>query len=107
MPARAHPLSENFVWTDVKGDRCRVTDAQVADFNEVGYFVMEDIFDEATVAELLAEIDPVEREFEDLLRQTLETDFAPLYRELEGVPDIDPGEIIPADRLITLEGSKP
>ena len=45
--------------------------------------------------------------FEDLLRQTLETDFAPLYRELESVPDIEPGKIIPADRLITLEGSTP
>ena len=42
--------------------------------------------------------------FEDLLRQTLETDFAPLYLELEGAPDIAPGEVIAADRLI---GSQP
>jgi len=41
--------------------------------------------------------------FEDLLRQTLETDFAPLYRELEGSPDIAPGELIPADRQIPIE----
>jgi len=38
--------------------------------------------------------------FEDLLRQTLETDFAPLYRELEGAPDIEPGAVVPEDRLI-------
>jgi len=38
--------------------------------------------------------------FEDLLRQTLETDFAPLYGELEGLPDIGPGEVAPGDRLI-------
>jgi phenylalanine-4-hydroxylase len=38
--------------------------------------------------------------FEDLLRQTLETDFAPLYRELEGAPDIEPGTLVPEDRLI-------
>jgi phenylalanine-4-hydroxylase len=45
--------------------------------------------------------------FEDLLRQTLETDFAPLYRELEGVPDIEPGEVTPADHLISIEGQTP
>ena len=45
--------------------------------------------------------------FEDLLRQTLETDFAPLYRELEGSPDIAPGELIPADRLIPIDSLSP
>jgi phenylalanine-4-hydroxylase len=45
--------------------------------------------------------------FEDLLRQTLETDFAPLYRELEGSPDIAPGELISADRLISIESQTP
>jgi phenylalanine-4-hydroxylase len=45
--------------------------------------------------------------FEDLLRQTLETDFAPLYRELEGSPDIAPGELIPADHLISIESQTP
>ena len=39
--------------------------------------------------------------FEDLLRQTLETDFAPLYTELETLPDIDVGVTLPTDRLIT------
>jgi phenylalanine-4-hydroxylase len=43
--------------------------------------------------------------FEDLLRQTLETDFAPLYQALEDEPDIEPGEVIDDDRLI--EGSTP
>jgi phenylalanine-4-hydroxylase len=45
--------------------------------------------------------------FEDLLRQTLETDFAPLYRELEGAPDIKPGEVIAADQLISIEDETP
>jgi phytanoyl-CoA hydroxylase len=69
MAAVTHPLSQGFQWTDVQGERRRVTSTQVASYNELGYFVMEDVFDEATVAEVLAEIDPVEREFEDLLRQ--------------------------------------
>jgi phenylalanine-4-hydroxylase len=38
--------------------------------------------------------------FEDLLRETLETDFAPLYRELDRLPDIEPGEVVAGDRLI-------
>jgi phenylalanine-4-hydroxylase len=39
--------------------------------------------------------------FADLLKQTVETDFAPLYRALEEASDIEPFELIPADRVIT------
>ena len=38
--------------------------------------------------------------FEDLLRQTLETDFGPLYDRLDGVPDHDITAILPDDRVI-------
>lgn len=39
--------------------------------------------------------------FEDLLRQTVETDFAPLYAELEGLPDIPIEAVLPTDTAIT------
>jgi phenylalanine-4-hydroxylase len=39
--------------------------------------------------------------FEDLLRQTLDTDFAPLYAELAALPDIEIDAILPADRVFT------
>jgi phenylalanine-4-hydroxylase len=39
--------------------------------------------------------------FEQLLRQTLDTDFAPLYAELETLPDIGVATILPGDRLVT------
>jgi phenylalanine-4-hydroxylase len=39
--------------------------------------------------------------FDDLLRQTIETDFAPLYREIASQPDYEPGEIAPGDVVIT------
>jgi phenylalanine-4-hydroxylase len=39
--------------------------------------------------------------FEDLLRQTLETDFAPLYAELAALPDLEIGIILPTDRVDT------
>lgn len=39
--------------------------------------------------------------FEDLLRQTLDTDFGPLYAGLAGLPDIEIETILPDDRVIT------
>lgn len=39
--------------------------------------------------------------FEDLLRQTLDTDFAPLYADLDGAPDIAPDAVLPTDTIIT------
>ncbi|ATE65584.1 phenylalanine 4-monooxygenase [Rhizorhabdus dicambivorans] len=39
--------------------------------------------------------------FDDLLRQTIETDFAPLYREIAEQPDYEPGEIAPGDVVLT------
>jgi phenylalanine-4-hydroxylase len=38
--------------------------------------------------------------FEDLLAQTLETDFAPLYGELATLSDLAPEAVLPADRVI-------
>lgn len=39
--------------------------------------------------------------FEELLRQTVETDFAPLYAEILPQPDIPIAAILPEDRVIT------
>lgn len=39
--------------------------------------------------------------FEDLLRQTLETDFGPLYDDLRTAPDIEIEEMLPADKVYT------
>ena len=43
--------------------------------------------------------------FEDLLRQTAETDFAPLYADLRDQPDIAIEAILPTDRIVT-EGTQ-
>lgn len=37
--------------------------------------------------------------FEDLLRQSLETDFAPLYRALDGSPDLGVADVLDSDRV--------
>jgi len=39
--------------------------------------------------------------FEDLLQTTLDTDFAPLYAELETLDDLDPEDVLPDDVIIT------
>jgi phenylalanine-4-hydroxylase len=39
--------------------------------------------------------------FEELLRQTVETDFAPLYEEILALPDIAVATILPGDDVIT------
>lgn len=39
--------------------------------------------------------------FDQLLRSTVETDFAPLYAELADLPDYDIDTILPTDRVIT------
>ena len=39
-------------------------------------------------------------DFESLLRQTLDTDFAPLYAQLAGLPDLDPGVVEPGDQIL-------
>jgi phenylalanine-4-hydroxylase len=38
--------------------------------------------------------------FEDLRRQTVETDFAPLYETLAGQGDIEPAAVLPSDRVL-------
>ena len=39
--------------------------------------------------------------FDELLRLTVETDFAPLYERLKLMPDIPVAEILPEDRILT------
>ena len=39
--------------------------------------------------------------FEDLLRQTLETEFGPLYAALADAPDHEIETILPSDRVFT------
>jgi phenylalanine-4-hydroxylase len=39
--------------------------------------------------------------YDQLLRTTLDTDFAPLYADLADLPDYAPGDIIEGDRVIT------
>jgi phenylalanine-4-hydroxylase len=70
--------SPNRIGFDMK--RVMQTDYRIDDFQQ-NYFVIPS--------------------FEELLRQTVETDFAPLYSEIIGKPDIPIAEILPGDDVIT------
>ena len=72
-------------------------------------------FDLKRVMRTRYEIDDFQRNyfvidsFDDLLRKTIETDFAPLYEEIAGMPDIEIGAILPTDRVYTrgTQGRRP
>ncbi|WP_420145942.1 phenylalanine 4-monooxygenase [Sphingobium sp.] len=70
--------SPNRIGFDLK--RVMRTDYRIDDYQQ-GYFVIES--------------------FEDLLRQTLDTDFAPLYAEVISQPDIPIETVLPDDRVYT------
>jgi ectoine hydroxylase-related dioxygenase (phytanoyl-CoA dioxygenase family) len=65
-----HPLNVDFTWTAPRSPFRFVTDEQAASYDELGFFVVEHAFDPRTVAAVVAEIDPMEHELEDLLRQS-------------------------------------
>jgi phenylalanine-4-hydroxylase len=70
--------SPNRIGFDMK--RVMRTDYRIDDFQQT-YFVIDS--------------------FEDLLRQTVETDFAPLYKEILPLPSIPVDAVIEGDRVIT------
>jgi ectoine hydroxylase-related dioxygenase (phytanoyl-CoA dioxygenase family) len=64
-----HRLNHDFEWAPLHPPFATITAEQAASYDEAGFFVIEDALDADTVAELLAEIDPFERELEEQLRQ--------------------------------------
>lgn len=63
-----HPKSEGFVWQDLRGPFRALSPAQAQQFDEQGWFVVEDAFTPAEMDAVAAAIDPVEKEIEDYLR---------------------------------------
>jgi phenylalanine-4-hydroxylase len=44
--------------------------------------------------------------FDQLLHQTRDADFTPLYRELETLPDLAPDAVIPSDQIVSRGSQK-
>jgi phytanoyl-CoA hydroxylase len=58
MRRALHPWNTGFVWPDHTGPHTAVSADQARQFDELGYFVVEDAFDAATLARLAAELEP-------------------------------------------------
>ncbi len=63
-----HELNTGFHWERAPGPFRRISEEQALAYAEQGFFVLEDAFDPATVAEVIAEIDPLEAKNEASLR---------------------------------------
>jgi len=65
-----HPLNDAFEWRDARSDNLRrLTPEQVAQFNELGFFRLENVFTPQELAEVTAAIDPLEAEHERRVRE--------------------------------------
>src|SRR6202023_1425487 len=60
----AHELNTSFSWADHRGPFRAVTREQANQYDELGYFVLEDALGPAEVDELAAAIDPFEAQHE-------------------------------------------
>jgi len=69
MKPAPHPWSRDFTWQPPRGAFRRIDAGQAKSWDERGFFVLEDAFDAATVARLIAEIDPFEAKAEAFLRK--------------------------------------
>jgi ectoine hydroxylase-related dioxygenase (phytanoyl-CoA dioxygenase family) len=63
-----HPWNVGFHWQPRRGPFRRLSRAQVDEFDQLGFVVVEDAVDAAMLARVTAEIDGFEAEFETLLR---------------------------------------
>ncbi len=68
---RLHDFNTAFTWQVPHGPYRRITQAQAAQFDTDGFFVLEDGLDRAQLDEVLAAIDPIEAAEEQYLREKL------------------------------------
>ena len=68
VPPQLHPLNRAFDWAPPHGPYRRITPEQARAYDEQGFFLLEDAFDDATLGALQEEIDPIERQVEAFLR---------------------------------------
>ncbi len=64
-----HPWNTTFSWTDRAGPFTALSSEQVGDFDRLGFIVVPDLVEPATLTAARAEIDRFEAEVDDLLQQ--------------------------------------
>lgn len=69
MPWKRHAYNRDFEWEAHSGPYRRITELQAREFDERGFFVLEDVFDAGTVRKVVSEIDPFEADNDASLRE--------------------------------------
>jgi phytanoyl-CoA hydroxylase len=64
-----HELNQGFRWENHRGPFRVLSAEQARQYDEQGFVVIEDAFDASTVAALIEELDPLERQLEELVEQ--------------------------------------
>lgn len=65
---KLHPHNRSFSWEPHRGPYRRVTPEQARDYDERGFFVLDDAFDAPTLERVVSEIDPWEEKTTAFLR---------------------------------------
>ncbi len=65
---RLHELNRNFEWKQLAGPFCAIGEDQARRYDELGYLLVEDVWDDQTIAQVTEAIDPVEARQEEWLR---------------------------------------
>ena len=69
LVAEPHELNRSFEWRPHTGPFRLITEAQARAYDEDGFFVLDDVIPLDLIDRIVAEIDPFERELEDVVRQ--------------------------------------
>ncbi len=64
-----HELNQGFQWESHSGPFRVLSAAQARQYDEQGFVVIEDVFDAITIDALIEELDPLERQLEELVEQ--------------------------------------
>lgn len=67
-PPALHPLNESFTWRGPAVDDPCLSESQLEQFDEYGFFLLEGAFDRSQIDRVVEEIDPFEAEVEQHLR---------------------------------------
>ena len=64
-----HELNRHFRWENRQGPFRAISAEQARQYDEQGFVVIEEVFDAGTIEALIEELDPIERQLEDLVEQ--------------------------------------
>ncbi|MCH7789317.1 MAG: phytanoyl-CoA dioxygenase family protein, partial [Acidobacteria bacterium] len=67
-----HPFNEEFQWADRPGPFCFLSESQVAQFDESGFFVLPDVFDDEELQPIIEELDEFEARVDDFLAEMVD-----------------------------------